>query len=434
MADIIAANPNIFGPSGKIAQVQKTLGVENVIYIPGNHDMGANQSELLGVLSREGHQISASPGDIHYLPPGEKGMGILSAHGHQCTMFNASYYGNSPWGKLPVGHFVTRSVAYMLKRTLKPGQTAADLPDQGAPNGIDLSALLGSISPLITETLLNYVAKVTGMPDNQPIILPDGQQATIAQARVVYNDLWTQWVNMYGGGVDGGLVATKAAIADFNGDYMGWFAQKFTLEQWANIAVMGHTHVPKLGLKESLIQYVNSGFMCPSKPDIGKRPPTFAVINADDGSAQVLKVVEGQGFYKIEPCTADQASFVVPPTMDFSCYVIVDNTNGKLALNRVDYNAEHGHYVVTPPQRISPGELGRFWLQDYPGIYGSEGRVTYSPEGSSGGITLTYDCPTGLRTNYCSGANFYTRSDGNDWGALNEIALWGHPFFVRFVF
>jgi hypothetical protein len=118
--------------------------------------------------------------------------------------------------------------------------------------------------------------------------------------------------------------------------------------------------------------------------------------------------------------------------MDYSCYVTIDNSNGKSTLNLTPPPTnKRSHYVVSPPQQIIPGQKIKFWLQDYAGIFGSEGSVTYSGGGQS--LTFTYTCPTGWRDNKCSGADFYTSNDGVKWSKLNEPTPKGHPFFVRFV-
>ena len=46
-----------------------------------------------------------------------------------------------PWSPLPLGYFVSRTVATRWKRDLSAGASVAELPDQGAPNGVDLGSL-----------------------------------------------------------------------------------------------------------------------------------------------------------------------------------------------------------------------------------------------------------------------------------------------------
>ncbi|MFM6059978.1 MAG: hypothetical protein ACKPBT_17900, partial [Microcystis aeruginosa] len=133
------------------------------------------------------------------------------------------------------------------------------------------------------------------------------------------------------------------------------------------------------------------------------------------------------------PFAAPPDSVISSMSMDYSCYVSIDNTQGKstLTLTKPATN-EHGYYVVSPPQQINPGEQVKFWLQDAPGLYGTQGSAVYSQVGGNS-LTFDYACPTGLSSNSCSGANFYTSNDGVNWGQLNQVKKSGHPFFVKFV-
>ena len=84
------------------------------------------------IVSPAGHRMRYHPGPYHPAANAE----VVLAHGNTSTMFNAPDP-TSPWAGLPVGHFVTRMVASAWARRLPPGKTVADLPDQGAPDGLD---------------------------------------------------------------------------------------------------------------------------------------------------------------------------------------------------------------------------------------------------------------------------------------------------------
>jgi predicted phosphodiesterase len=433
--EIMEANPNIFGPNGKLSQVLTALE-GRVTYVRGNHDMEITSQDLDKIQNPKGYKIKFEP-DI-YRPLGQR---ILCAHGHQFTMFNSSLDRFLFGETVPLGHYVTRAVQYKQERDLKPGQTVADLRDQGNPNGIDLSPLMKTIiaeieSPSeisVAGLLIDYIAQWSEMPGGQEIVLPNGQHRTLNDAKATYRNLATEWTNACGDLGDSQLAAIKAAWADATGHYMGWWAQAEALQDGADLVVMGHTHSPKSGLHEALVLYVNSGFGCPSKPDVGKKPPTFVTIDVDDCHAEVLQVVFSKGSYEIEPCDAPHTWVVAPWSFDYSCYIIVDNTNSDQTLARTGYTAEQGYYTVAPPEQIEPGEQGRFWIQDSPGIHGSRGGVQYSFSGRTGQINLKYECPTFPFVNSCSGLSFFTKSDGKPWGALNHIEKWNHPFFVKFV-
>jgi UDP-2,3-diacylglucosamine pyrophosphatase LpxH len=174
-AAILKANPNIFGANGKLSQTLTALKGK-VTYVNGNHDMNVTQNDLHQIQNSSNYQIKYSPDPIYYIQTaGEKK--IAFTHGHIFTMFNAPYL-DTEISPLPLGYFITRSVAYMLNKTLEPGQTVADLPGQGAPNGINLGGLVSSVESAIesgsmglVNLVLDYITKVTGIPENEPIIL-----------------------------------------------------------------------------------------------------------------------------------------------------------------------------------------------------------------------------------------------------------------------
>lgn len=434
-ADIVAANPNILGPQGKLSQALTALGGK-VTYVNGNHDMNITQNDLDLIQNSSGYKIQYCPEPIYYISAAGNKK-ISCTHGHTFTMFNAPDF-STQLNPLPVGHFVTRAFAYMLEKTLQPGETVADLPNQGSPNGLDISTLATAIlqnPSSVVGLLLDYTIAATQIPENEPIQLANGQTTTIGAAKAMYSSLWSQWVNAWGGKGNGQLAAIKAAIADANGLYIAWFAQQSALTSNSDLSVLGHTHIPKLGLTNGLVQYVNNGFECPATPDVhaSSNPKTisFTVIDTDTCAASLYQVVNANGSYNIEPCSAPKDSVIGPQSMDYSCYIIVDNSNGKSPLQLTSFNASDGHYVVSPPQQIAPGQQGRFWVQDYPGAKGSGGSVNYSTGSST--LPLTYACPLGIWPNKCSGADFYTSLDGVNWGGLNQVKRYGHPFFVRFV-
>ena len=448
---IMAANPNIFGPNGKFSQVSTALNGK-VSYVRGNHDMSLTQADLDKIQNPNGYKIKLCPDDIYY-PLGNGNKRIACTHGHIYAMFNAPYNNSSsPIAPLPLGHFVTRAVASKRKKELNPGQTVAEFNDSDDPTGWEkiggfVKIILDALPPnfayavkavlsgdtartwdalsSVSKLFLTLIANMTGLGDTQPIQLPNGKQITIGEAKKIYDNLFSEWRAK-----DDLLTAYKAIMADKSGEFMGWFAQKLAFEVGADLVVMGHTHTPISGLSDSLIQYVNAGFNCPSVPDIGKKHPTFVTINVDNLHTDVMQVFKEGNSYSIKPGDAQRDSVA---ERDFSCYVIIDNQEGKSELRRKDFKAEHGHYIVSPPEIIKPGETVRVWLQDYPGNFGAEGWVKYVKQDNQQEITFKYGCPfTFLSSNYCSGANFSTKSGSSNWGKLNEVTTSGHPFFVKF--
>ncbi|MEG4173929.1 metallophosphoesterase [Microcoleus sp. S13_C3] len=430
--EIMAANPKIFSSSGKLSEVLTALEGK-ITYVRGNHDMTITQSDLDNIPNPNGYKITLSPDDIYY-PLGNGNHRIVCTHGHLYTMFNAPYNNsNNSLKPLPLGQFITRAMAYKWQRHLEPGKTVADLDASGEPNGICLDNLVNSVNDSVAETVLNYIVTLTGLEETHPIRMANNTETSIKEAKNIYRNLWSEWQSK-----SDGITTSKSATADLNGTFMGWFAQKLAFEVGAELVIMGHTHKPISGLKDSLIKYFNTGFNCPSKRDLSKKHPTFLIVDTDDCHAAVFQVVKEREVYTIQAAEAEETKVAAP--FDFSCYLIIDNTQGNCDLDLLEYEPKpkHGHYIVAPPQKISRGEQGRFWLQDYLGTNGSEGWAKYSAQGRE--INLTYQCPTASNlvslssiNNNCSGANFYTKSGGDSWGDLNQVKKLGHPFFVKFV-
>jgi UDP-2,3-diacylglucosamine pyrophosphatase LpxH len=431
ICDIIGANERILGPDGKLRQAVEALR-GNVIYLRGNHDIGMTQADL-DCLPLGDYRIPL----VDDLVVDESG--IVLTHGHLFTMFNAPDARHP--GEVPVGHFVTRAIAYLLENTLSSAQTAADLPHQGSPYEFSLDSfvpgLLGDLAgPSVTNTLLDYFAARCGLPEAAPIVMADGSSTTIRDAKAKYDGLWDDWVGRYGGGIVGETVAAKAARADYDGEYMAWFAQKAAWARSARGAVIGHTHVPRQGIQNSTCLYVNCGFGCPASPDIanGKAAFNFGVIDSD-GTPALWCVVESNGTYRLGPCQSTSADqLVYTPFSDFSCYVTITNgTSGDLV--RTTETADNGYYVTYPPDTIAPGATARFWVQDLPGIHGAEGGTTYAPADGGNPMYFAYGCPTGFFSNYASGGSSLVASSGSPPGPLqpgNVVPPYGHPLFVDF--
>ena len=245
---IAAANPNVFGPRGKLVEVLRALE-GRVTVLQGNHDLGFTQQDWNAIRTPEG-VAPRLVGDL-YLPLGQANPRLVLAHGHLYTMFNAPDP-TTPFAPLPVGHYVTRSVAHKVRNQIAgTAQTAADLAGQGAPNGMDIrgafvsiaqdAPALASTSPDVVTLMLDMVRDTCGMKDDTVIILPGGRESSLREAKVRYHDLWDRWKRAGGGGYAGGTLALKALQADAQAKYLGWFAQKLAIERGAELVVMGHT-------------------------------------------------------------------------------------------------------------------------------------------------------------------------------------------------
>jgi UDP-2,3-diacylglucosamine pyrophosphatase LpxH len=429
MADIIAQNPNVLGPAGALAKVVKA--VPKVSYLLGNHDGTLTAADIAALQNSVGGVEMVD--QVHVLPGPSSGRKTAFTHGHYWTMFNAPDP-RSPWNTLPVGHFVTRAFSYMMAKQLeRTGGTVADLPNMGYPEGFDLWDFLWALFrffpevPDIASLLLTYVCGAAGMSDGERITLPDGSVTTVADAKPNYTSLFDDWVQKEGSVKNAG----RAALADSSGEWLAWFAQKVAIENSADLVVMGHTHTPVGGLAISPVNYFNSGFECASVPDL-TRPTNpalfnFTVVELDGPSAEIWQVKPGS-FDVVLSEVPVTASVIVPPAIDFSCYVRILN-NGGQDLTLTASGASQGYWPVPPPQTIKAGGRGDCWLQDDVGGEGSAGTFSYHGAGD-----FSVGCPFGAVKNSVSGAggNFVAKSGAGDWLPRGSVPDWQHPLQVTF--
>jgi UDP-2,3-diacylglucosamine pyrophosphatase LpxH len=146
MREIIDANLRLLGRRGPLASLVKALP-GRVRLLPGNHDENLTRSDI-GQLNASltgnpstGIQLVTEP---RIVLTGASGARTLFEHGHRWCMFNTPDP-KSRWKELPVGHFVSRGIAYRVA-TKHKGKTAADLPVSGngdmGPVGTDFLAIL----------------------------------------------------------------------------------------------------------------------------------------------------------------------------------------------------------------------------------------------------------------------------------------------------
>lgn len=417
--DIVNANPNILGPNGKLKQI---ADIVPVTYVNGNHDMNIGRSDI-AKLGKIRYNDS-----LRYIKETPNGR-VLFTHGSEYTMFNAQDT-TTNLSPLPVGHFVTRAISeYLVKNKLGPDQTAADLTDNGVPGFPQLwdkilYALMNGKS--VAQVLLDIFSSLPGVSINTPVKLLNGSTVTFADAEKIYDSLGTQWIQKFGN-----MASIKSANADFNGNYIAWWAQRDSLQSDINadIAILGHTHTAKGGLKEAMIRYLNDGYMCSALPGgILQYPITFGEMDLESGNLAIMSVKNPNDPFA--PQTFPDDTLVYSPFMDFSCFVSILNGT-YFAMDLKNQQASQGYYVVPPPLQIAPLQRARFWLQDSAGIHGAEGSATYANAGSGKTIPFTYNCPTGVLSNYCSPKPFRNKSDSGSW-QTNTVVTSGHPYFVDF--
>ena len=470
-AQIVDANPNILGEledgkPGLLSQVLSALE-GRVSYLRGNHDINTTQDDL-NKIKNPNYSIKLQP-DVYV-----KG-GVVYTHGHRFTLFNSPDLTEQ---RLPVGHYVTRAIAFQIKQG---GGHASNESGFGAPkmgygalenilpafptNVLDVPGFLKNLSGLVslsvTSELLTAIQGTTKIPWDSDIKIEGGATTTLRKVKDAYANVFSDWVKLYKAGegdlqdLRGLMFAYKATNADMDGDYLGWFAQQLAFEHQADLVVMGHTHIPKLGLEGDITNYLNNGFKCVPIPDMGPNKITFSIITSEGGkyvSSEIRAITKQGDQYPISNDDPKPAPALGGAAEDYSCYITVENkSNEKYTLDPNSIKANHGYFTVNPPSEIPANQTVRFWIQDFPGPEGSDGAATYRGQNSGRNIQLTFKCPFGkisaprvlghggqceLNCNDCGGTDeFYTKSDNvnSHEGSKNSITQKDNPFFVRFV-
>jgi Calcineurin-like phosphoesterase len=436
MREIIAANPTLLGPTGPLAALVKALpGAVRVML--GNHDITLSPADILtlnqslGGNAARGEALVYDPSPYRVLAG--RGARTVFSHGHHWCMFNAPDT-SSRWGTLPIGHFVTRAVAFYVAKTLagSPGKTAADLPNHGSPYSAAVGAIISAIAKNpndLASILLNYMCQRTGMSPTERIIMPNGTTSNCVEAIRVFSGLFGRWVRKEGREAD----ALRAIAADYRGDELAWFAQRLAMQTGSDLAVMGHTHKPIGGLQVSPVNYVNSGFECVPRPDEPASRFTLTMIDLETGRAEFFTVTPGPTGLRVIRTTAPwMFSAIQKPFLDFSCYVGIGNRGTKpLRLVKTNKGAS-SYWVVPPPMQIDPHARVAIWVQDTFGTQGSSGSFTYTDGVRT--LDFAFSCPTGLSPNTVSSPvpNFATRTGTTRVWRTGGVDWFGHPLQARF--
>ncbi|MDE1862712.1 MAG: metallophosphoesterase [Thaumarchaeota archaeon] len=433
-ADIINANPNIFGKGGALDAVVTALG-GNVSYVVGNHDISVTQADLDMIPLSEGYKITKRPDK--YVT-----RNCLFTHGHLFTIFNAP----DPDNPVPLGHFVTRLISYYVQQQGTPAWKVTGFGAPAERKILSSPAFLPALKFLNdmfvmqrfdASTVANFVdiwVQVTKFPTDGTFEMADGSTKTVADVKRDYAGLFARWVN------DRGIeYVQKSVYTDGVARSMSWFTQQEALKTNAALTITGHTHWPTSGT-EALADDLNCGFECFAEPDSQSSRYTFAQINFQDGlpPGHVIYQVtaDSRGNHVCNPAVGIPTGDIVfgPVAKDFSAYIRVYNDSGK-TLTRSSFANDHGKWVLEPDKTIASGGFSGFWLQDLPGLFGASGSVEYTDGTDS--FVLHFDCPL-VANNVVSiggaGArkvSYQSKVSNGPWMG-NSVNPRGHPLSIVF--
>jgi Calcineurin-like phosphoesterase len=445
MREIVAANGPLLGPTGPFAKLVRAFP-GSVRLLLGNHDGTLTPGDIaelnrsLGGSAAAGEAITLEHCPVVVLRAGgADGTAVAFSHGHHWCMFNAPDE-TSPWSTLPVGHLVSRAIAYRVTQILTERRLAhaAELPRMGNPG--DLKDFSKQVFDLfitgaqafrdhIAEKLLAAIAKWSGMPDTEPILLPGGMgTTTLRDGASLFAGLHRRWSERREGRVHD---ADRAAVADLHGADLAWFAQRVALGTTSDLVVMGHTHEAARGLKLSPVQYLNSGCVCVAEPDMKTTPITFSVVDISAATGRLMKVASVRGTPTVMPIAPAEAPplAVIQRGSDYSCYVRIRNHSGS-ALTLTGPPRQQGWWAVRPPQVIPDGARADLWIQDEVGLSGSNAALGFRDGAAVGPVELSVGCSTrGSNTVTTTVPDYQTRAGDKPWRTGRVEG--GHPLQVR---
>jgi hypothetical protein len=441
LAQIIAENQNILGKNGALATAAKAVAANKgqVWLTPGNHDITLTATDANALAAEIGTPISFQPEQGIVLKGPNSFAPTWFVHGHDYTMFNAPDW-TTNLKPMPVGHFVTRIIAWYMNETMPSDKNVSDYhlwgqPDPGWKQIVDaVQSGQGNIASILIQMFENR----TQIPDSTNVVVPQAggstTSMTLGQVKTNYQNLLPNWLNNWPL-----QDVVRAALADYTGDcYLAWFAQWLALKNVASLVVAGHTHQPIGGLKCSPVQYVNNGYECCALPDLnsGAAAFTFTVVDLDAAAAQMYKVApDGHGGYAVSSFSAPTIGVVQSQMYDLSCYVRFTNQIGQeITLDPPLTTPAHGRWVIPPPATLANGAAAWAWLQDNPGFHGSQGYFVYNDD-------FRYDisCSAGAFDNAAGGPGMdYTARSGasgaswNAWQSKGDAPKKGYPLEVSF--
>ncbi len=317
--DIVEANPGIYGGEVKGEKIKGALidtltALEGrVTYLNGNHDMAVTPSDI--ALLTDGQYSIKTLDSLLYKPEAGKGK-LICTHGHIFSLFNSPDFKNPPpeWDGLPLGYFMARLASQWVKNVIAKNpeySSVADMPKSGNPSGFsfDEHALIGAIKSALSghDHLSNLVmAAQLDAADYNPnsnINLPNNNYIKGSEVSEIYEKLLHTYPSVPGipkefYGVEPSLFALTGADVE---NSLVHFAKELAEEY--RVVIMGHTHVPEEENEHFVFHgkclYANSGFYCPSLPDMGLKGhqpkhlkhPTFVEVEIDNEKSMFNIVV-----------------------------------------------------------------------------------------------------------------------------------------------
>lgn len=278
VADVVAANPGIFtrqddGSGDFITLMDSIQG--SLHYINGNHDMTVDPVEVKRLLGDHAKftYTSADCGSNLWYFNGP----VIAMHGHEYSLLCSMDRKAGNYKNLPAGYFVTRSVGDISRQKVASAQVdnCAQLPDAGNPVFTfsfdalkDLAQWGTGKQRLVYEVLKVLTSEFGKTPETVDYAMPDGSVINGKDAAALFRYLWV--LNDNSGALE--VDASNSLTDEANQIMMRQIRRP-------SMVIMGHTHF-RMGRAYEKSVYINSGYMCPSIPDmVGQDKPLKQVPN-----------------------------------------------------------------------------------------------------------------------------------------------------------
>lgn len=303
LEDIIATHPNILGVDGKLRQAINALE-GRMVFIPGDHDMNLTQNDLNKLKTAYGYTIKVQPGT--YIPVYD--THIKFTHGHEFTFLNAPYY-KSKIAPIPIAYFIYKAIAYKLQNDIKriSGLTVASLEEYGT---YSLTDLFSKLSPFLENyendidfvgRLIDAIADYTKIPKDMCIKVNKNTSVTLNEVKKIYKNLNNDFLQfMYSRGQTSQTIELKDLV-QLNISYLPGYMKKSKSKDLRDVIVMGHTHIPEMSVEKDNVKYINTGFMCPSIPNLKTTPITYGIYSLLNQNINLMKASTTNNPVKIKP-------------------------------------------------------------------------------------------------------------------------------------
>jgi UDP-2,3-diacylglucosamine pyrophosphatase LpxH len=270
-----------------------------VIYLPGNHDMGATE-EL--VQAKFGKKMVFGGRTMHNSV--YRTSRLRAEHGSAYSLFNSppSQYGSDM--RLPLGYFISRLVATRARNTGKTKRHywsfADDLLEMVGPQKLAASVFEAVLEEagLENDTQIQLrkrsVTPKSGTEEPDPEGKNDIVCITAGEVKEKFANLYDLWEEYNGKG--SGIRAIMAEIG-----LLGRIADRLCTKSDTNIVIFGHSHDYKLDKDAWFVKdriYANCGTWCDdnklctwveSRKDKRKNRHSVRVMDWNDGEPKPLE-------------------------------------------------------------------------------------------------------------------------------------------------